>query len=169
MFIPVTIAKSIADFFGRRNAMSLECIVFIVGVIIQVTAFTSWVQVALGRLISGLGVGALSITVPIVRSWTSMWSNSISDSTNPTVPSRNRPPSDSGSHDVSGFNLLKLEIPCQPLNSATYQLFITFGILVACEFNAPDLQSCIPYLAKILFLWGPVGSTVPGHGGRLSP
>ena len=31
--------------------MSLECAVFIIGVIIQVTAFTSWVQVALGRLV----------------------------------------------------------------------------------------------------------------------
>ena len=71
MFIPITITKSTADYFGRRNAMSLECIIFVAGVIIQVTAFASWVQVALGRLISGLGVGALSITVPIVRSWIS--------------------------------------------------------------------------------------------------
>lgn len=69
ILVPITIIKSIADFFGRRNAMSLECTVFVAGVIIQVTAFTSWVQVALGRLISGLGVGALSITVPIVCSW----------------------------------------------------------------------------------------------------
>jgi SP family sugar:H+ symporter-like MFS transporter len=68
MLIPITTTKSTADYFGRRNAMSLECTVFVAGVIIQVTAFTSWVQVALGRLVSGLGVGAPSITVPIVRS-----------------------------------------------------------------------------------------------------
>jgi SP family sugar:H+ symporter-like MFS transporter len=48
--------------------MSLECAIFIVGVIIQVTAFTSWVQIMLGRFISGLGVGGLSAAVPIVRS-----------------------------------------------------------------------------------------------------
>jgi hypothetical protein len=47
--------------------MSLECAVFIAGVIIQVTAFTSWVQIAIGRLVSGLGVGGLSATVPMVR------------------------------------------------------------------------------------------------------
>ena len=57
-----------ADFFGRRNAMSLECAVFIVGVIIQVTTFSSWVQIMIGRFISGLGVGGLSAAVPMVRS-----------------------------------------------------------------------------------------------------
>ena len=68
MFVCFTrLPKSTADFFGRRNAMSLECAVFIAGVLIQVTAFTSWVQVALGRLISGLGAGGLSAAVPIVR------------------------------------------------------------------------------------------------------
>ena len=57
--------------------MSLECAIFITGVIIQVTAFTSWVQVALGRLVSGLGVGGLSIIVPIVCFRTSVWFNSV--------------------------------------------------------------------------------------------
>jgi len=72
-----------ADFFGRRNAMSLECAVFIAGVIIQVTAFTSWVQLALGRLVSGFGVGGLSAAVPIVCTRTSMELNLASDSANP--------------------------------------------------------------------------------------
>jgi SP family sugar:H+ symporter-like MFS transporter len=47
--------------------MSLECAIFIAGVIIQVTAFTSWVQIMVGRFISGLGVGGLSAAVPVVR------------------------------------------------------------------------------------------------------
>lgn len=73
--------------------MSLECAVFIAGVLIQVTAFTSWVQVALGRLVSGLGVGGLSAAVPIVRSQTSVWSNLVSDLGNPhsTKPRPPRP------------------------------------------------------------------------------
>jgi len=74
--------------------MSLECVVFVTGVIIQVTAFTSWVQVALGRLVSGLGVGGLSAAVPIYQAETA-------------------PPQIRGAM------------------TATYQLFITFGILVA--------------------------------------
>jgi hypothetical protein len=58
--------RRIADFLGRRYAMSTECIVFIVGVIIQITSTNVWQQYAVGRLISGLGVGALSAAVPIV-------------------------------------------------------------------------------------------------------
>jgi hypothetical protein len=85
--------------------MSLECVIFIAGVIIQVTAFTSWVQFALGRLISGLGVGGLSAAVPIVRTRTSMGPSLVSDPANTTVPSRNRPASDSRSNDVSNFDL----------------------------------------------------------------
>ena len=50
--------------------MSLECAVFIAGVIIQVTAFTSWVQIMIGRFVSGLGAGGLSAAVPIVESFT---------------------------------------------------------------------------------------------------
>jgi len=93
-FIGALFGAPTADFFGRRNAMSLECAVFIAGVLIQVTAFTSWAQVALGRLVSGLGVGGLSAAVPIYQAETA-------------------PPQIRGAM------------------TATYQLFITFGILVA--------------------------------------
>ncbi|KAI0820915.1 general substrate transporter [Trametes gibbosa] len=83
-----------ADYFGRRYAMSLECIVFSVGVIIQITSFHSWVQFAIGRLVSGFGVGSLSAAVPMYQAETA-------------------PPQIRGTL------------------TATYQLFITFGILVA--------------------------------------
>lgn len=56
----------IADALGRRWAMIVECGVFIVGVIIQLLSFSSWQQFAVGRLVSGLGVGALSAAVPMV-------------------------------------------------------------------------------------------------------
>lgn len=72
--------------------MSLECAVFITGVIIQVTAFTSWVQVVLGRLVSGLGVGGLSVIVPIVCFWTSVWPNSVSDFSNLQYQAETAPP-----------------------------------------------------------------------------
>jgi MFS family permease len=52
--------------FGRRYAMSVECVVFTIGVIIQITADHVWQQFAVGRFISGLGVGALSAAVPMV-------------------------------------------------------------------------------------------------------
>lgn len=56
----------IADFLGRRYAMVTECMMFIVGVIIQITSFSVWQQFAVGRFVSGLGVGALSAAVPMV-------------------------------------------------------------------------------------------------------
>lgn len=83
-----------ADYLGRKYAMIVECMVFIVGVIIQMTARHVWQQFAVGRLVSGLGVGALSAAVPMYQA--------------ETAPSQIR-----GSL------------------TATYQLFITFGILVA--------------------------------------
>ena len=48
---------------GRRRAMSTECGVFIIGVIVQICSFDAWPQFAVGRLISGLGIGALSAAV----------------------------------------------------------------------------------------------------------
>lgn len=46
--------------------MSVECLLFMIGVVIQLTTFTVWQQVAVGRFVSGLGVGALSAAVPMV-------------------------------------------------------------------------------------------------------
>lgn len=48
--------------------MIVESLMFMIGVVIQVTAFSVWQQVAVGRLVSGLGVGALSAAVPMVSS-----------------------------------------------------------------------------------------------------
>ena len=47
--------------------MVCECALFCVGVVIQLCSFYVWQQVAVGRLISGLAVGALSAAVPMVR------------------------------------------------------------------------------------------------------
>ncbi|PWN19964.1 putative HXT5-hexose transporter [Microstroma glucosiphilum] len=92
--IGVLCGAPLADGLGRRHAMSVEVGVFLVGVIIQVTAFTAWYQVAIGRLVTGLAIGALSAAVPLYQS--------------ETVPRQVR-----------------------AALVATYQLFITFGILVA--------------------------------------
>ncbi|KAF8313818.1 general substrate transporter [Clavulina sp. PMI_390] len=84
----------IADSMGRRRAITVECGVFVIGVIIQLTSFHAWYQIAIGRLISGLGVGALSAAVPTYQA--------------ETAPKQ-----------IRGTLI------------GTYQLFITFGILVA--------------------------------------
>ena len=46
--------------------MITECCIFCVGVVVQITTSLVWQQVAAGRLISGLAVGALSAAVPMV-------------------------------------------------------------------------------------------------------
>jgi MFS transporter, SP family, sugar:H+ symporter len=46
--------------------MVSECGLFIIGIIVQMTATHVWQQIAVGRLICGLAVGALSAAVPMV-------------------------------------------------------------------------------------------------------
>ncbi|KAJ7271717.1 general substrate transporter [Mycena rebaudengoi] len=101
-----TLFGATADFLGRRYAMTVECSVFIIGVLVQILAFKSWVQYALGRLISGFAVGALSAAVPMLSSYSILTVDSHYQAE--TVP-----------HQIRGTL------------TATYQLFITFGILVA--------------------------------------
>ena len=92
-----TIART-ADALGRRYAMVAECLIFCVGVIIQISATHVWQQFAMVRFVAGLGVGALSAAVPMYQA--------------EAAPSQIR-----------------------GTLTATYQLFITFGILVACEYD----------------------------------
>lgn len=60
----------VADWLGRRNAMSIECAIFTVGVVIQLASISAWYQFAIGRFIAGLGVGALSAAVPLYQAET---------------------------------------------------------------------------------------------------
>ncbi|KAJ2925986.1 hypothetical protein H1R20_g11093, partial [Candolleomyces eurysporus] len=84
----------IADTLGRRWAMVVECLVFCIGLIIQITSFTVWQQFAVGRAVAGAAIGALSAAVPMYQA--------------ETAPSQLR-----------------------GTLTATYQLFITAGILAA--------------------------------------
>lgn len=68
--IGAILAAPVADFFGRRIAITYGNILFWVGVIIQIVATNTWYQVALGRWVAGLGVGALSVMTPMYMSET---------------------------------------------------------------------------------------------------
>lgn len=57
-----------ADWWGRRKSLSFGVAIFIVGNIIQVTAISSWVHLMVGRIVAGLGVGILSVGVPMFQS-----------------------------------------------------------------------------------------------------
>jgi len=64
------VVAPIADRIGRKYSMTFWSLVFMVGVVVQIASSTSWQQVAVGRLIAGAGVGALSIMVPMYVSET---------------------------------------------------------------------------------------------------
>ncbi|KAK0926560.1 hexose transporter hxt5 [Friedmanniomyces endolithicus] len=60
----------IADIFGRRVCIVTWCLVFCVGVIIQISTEQHWYQLAIGRWVAGLGVGGLSVLTPMYQSET---------------------------------------------------------------------------------------------------
>lgn len=62
------IAGKLADVIGRRSTISSAAFFSCIGIIIQISSNTSWVQFAVGRLVDGLGIGALSVTVPMYQS-----------------------------------------------------------------------------------------------------
>jgi SP family sugar:H+ symporter-like MFS transporter len=88
------VGAPIANAFGRKLAIVWWNLVFIVGVIVQITTAGKWYQIAIGRLVAGLGVGGLSVLTPMYLS--------------ETAP-----------RQIRGAMV------------SCYQLFITFGILVA--------------------------------------
>lgn len=57
-----------AEWWGRRRSMSFGVAIFIIGNIIQITAMRSWVHMMMGRFVAGLGVGNLSVGVPMFQS-----------------------------------------------------------------------------------------------------
>ncbi|KAF1920244.1 general substrate transporter [Ampelomyces quisqualis] len=57
-----------ADWWGRRKSLTFGVGIFIIGNIIQVTAEWSWVHLMVGRIVAGLGVGILSVGVPMFQS-----------------------------------------------------------------------------------------------------
>lgn len=60
-------ASFTADWLGRRKSLSFGVFLFIIGNIIQITAMQSWVHMMIGRFIAGLGVGNLSVGVPMFQ------------------------------------------------------------------------------------------------------
>jgi MFS transporter, SP family, sugar:H+ symporter len=61
------IAAPIADRIGRRMSVTFWCCIFAAGLIIQIASIREWYQVMIGRWVAGLGVGALSLLVPMYQ------------------------------------------------------------------------------------------------------
>ncbi len=57
----------IADKIGRKKSIMFWCVIFSVGIIVQIAATNKWYQIMMGRFVAGLGVGALSLLVPMYQ------------------------------------------------------------------------------------------------------
>ncbi|KAM3499032.1 hypothetical protein MY10362_007689 [Beauveria mimosiformis] len=66
--IGALIAGKMADMLGRRMAISLTAFFTCIGTVIEISSSTHWVQFAIGRLITGLSIGSLSVVVPMYQS-----------------------------------------------------------------------------------------------------
>lgn len=127
-----TLSQSIADRLGRKKAVIVDCAVIIVGTIIQISTqvrqifspfppFRSfvdiprlqnaWYQLMIGRIVTGLGVGALSAVIPLYQSVRSSFSSS-----RPFLISL---PQEIAPKEIRGTLV------------ALFQLQVTWGILVA--------------------------------------
>ncbi|KAL2826271.1 general substrate transporter [Aspergillus cavernicola] len=66
--IGALVAAPFADRIGRKWSISLWCVLVCIGVTIQIASPSGkWYQVAMGRWVAGLGVGGLSLVVPMYQ------------------------------------------------------------------------------------------------------
>ena len=61
------IAAPIADWIGRKKSIIGWCGIFSIGIVVQIAATDKWYQIMMGRFVAGLGVGALSLLVPMYQ------------------------------------------------------------------------------------------------------
>ncbi|KAG8203729.1 Hexose transporter 2, partial [Candida africana] len=57
--------SKVGDMYGRRVGIMTAMIVYIVGIIVQIASQHAWYQVMIGRIITGLAVGMLSVLCPL--------------------------------------------------------------------------------------------------------
>ncbi|KHN99836.1 hexose transporter-like protein [Metarhizium album ARSEF 1941] len=61
-------AGKMADLMGRRWTISAAAFFTCVGTVVEISSTYSWAQFAVGRLVSGVSIGALSVVVPMYQS-----------------------------------------------------------------------------------------------------
>lgn len=59
------ILSKVGDLYGRRIGLMFSMLVYIVGIIVQISSQDKWYQYFIGRLITGLAVGTVSVISPL--------------------------------------------------------------------------------------------------------
>ncbi|QLL33146.1 hypothetical protein HG536_0E00560 [Torulaspora globosa] len=62
------VLSKMGDVYGRRIGLVAVTIIYVVGILIQICSFNKWYQYFIGRIISGLGVGGISVLSPMLIS-----------------------------------------------------------------------------------------------------
>lgn len=62
------VLSRLGDTLGRRTGLMIVVLIYIVGILIQITSFNKWYQYFIGRIISGLGVGGITVLSPLLIS-----------------------------------------------------------------------------------------------------
>ncbi|KAI0170172.1 general substrate transporter [Pestalotiopsis sp. NC0098] len=62
------LAGNMADTLGRRLTISVSALWACVGTIIEISSSSAWFQFAIGRLVTGISIGSLSVVVPMYQS-----------------------------------------------------------------------------------------------------
>lgn len=62
------LAGNLADTLGRRMTICVTALWACVGIVIEISSQTAWFQFAIGRLVTGVSIGALSVAVPMYQS-----------------------------------------------------------------------------------------------------
>mmetsp|Transcript_4184 Transcript_4184/g.4102 ORF Transcript_4184/g.4102 Transcript_4184/m.4102 type:complete len:555 (-) Transcript_4184:8565-10229(-) len=57
--------SKVADIYGRRIGIMFSMIIYVVGIIVQISASDKWYQIVVGRAIAGLAVGTVSVLSPL--------------------------------------------------------------------------------------------------------
>ena len=57
--------SKVGDMYGRRVGIMTAMIIYIVGIIVQIASQHAWYQIMIGRIITGLAVGTLSVLCPL--------------------------------------------------------------------------------------------------------
>ncbi|SCU82871.1 LAMI_0C01200g1_1 [Lachancea mirantina] len=58
----------IGDVYGRRVGLTSVVVIYMIGIIIQIASINKWYQYFIGRIISGLGVGGITVLSPMLIS-----------------------------------------------------------------------------------------------------
>jgi len=57
--------SKIGDMYGRRVGIMFAMVIYVVGIIVQISASTKWYQICVGRAITGLAVGIVTVLCPL--------------------------------------------------------------------------------------------------------